>query len=71
MTNHTAKHNTRGVATVLVGNFDIYPVPDAMLPVIEQVRDYYRSKGINVEAMHRDVKATACPGRFAVKTLRP
>jgi hypothetical protein len=71
VTNHTAKHNSKGVATVLVGSFDLYPVPDAMLPVIEQVRDYYRSKGINVEALHRDVKATACPGRFAVKTLRP
>lgn len=71
VTNHTAKHNSKGVATVLVGNFDIYPMPDAMLPVIGQVRDYYRSKGIILEALHRDVKATACPGRFAVKTLRP
>ncbi len=69
-TNHTAGHNSRGVATVLVGNFESYDLTPKMYATCLKVRGYYRSKGIMLEAMHRDVRATACPGRYAVKKLR-
>ena len=70
MTNHTAGHNTHYVGCVLLGNYDVAPVGDGMEAGIEMVRRHLDGMGITREMLHRDTKATACPGRYAVEYLR-
>lgn len=70
VTNHTAGHNTHYVGCVLLGNYDVAPVGDRMEAGIEMVRRHLDGMGITREMLHRDTKATACPGRYAVEYLR-
>jgi len=67
---HTAGHNARNVGVVLVGNFEKALVPEAMEKSIEKVREWLDEKGIREDRLHRELGATACPGRYAVEVLR-
>lgn len=68
--NHTAGHNSRGVGIVLLGNYDEAIPSAAMQQGIERVDGYLDARGIRVHRLHRDVKATACPGKYAVLYLK-
>jgi hypothetical protein len=68
-TNHTAGRNSKGVGVVLLGNYDTHYLTGEMEAAIERTRDYLDERGITQEQFHRDVKATACPGRYAVQVL--
>lgn len=70
VTNHTAGHNTHYVGCVLLGNYDVQPLTPRMETGIEMVRRHLDGIGIRRELLHRDTKATACPGRYAVQYLR-
>lgn len=70
ITNHTANHNSKGVGVVLLGNYDVSRPSEAMQASIERVRAYMDEKGIRAEHWHREVKATVCPGRYAVEVLK-
>lgn len=70
LTNHTSGNNTRGVGVVLLGNYEKDALTPAMEASIERVRKWMKGKGIMEEKLHRDVKATACPGKNAVAYLR-
>lgn len=69
-TNHTAGRNGTGVSAVLVGNYDLYAMSPEMEASVHVVRRLIRSYGIKKEELHRDVKATACPGKHATEFLR-
>jgi len=69
-TNHTEGHNSKGVGIVLLGNYEVNRPSDAMAKAIGRVRAYMDLIDITEERLHRDTKATACPGRYAVEVLR-
>lgn len=68
--NHTAGHNSHGVGIVLLGNYDEHEPSEAMVKAIRKVRKYLDVIDITEDRLHRDVKATICPGRYAVKVLK-
>lgn len=68
-TNHTEGHNSKGVGVVLLGNYDVNRPSEAMVKAIGRVRMYLDLIDITEERMHREVKATACPGRYAIEYL--
>lgn len=69
-TNHTAGHNSKAVAVVFLGNYEKYSLNQAQIDAAEKVRRLMHYHGIKVEFFHRDVRATACPGRNVVRALR-
>ena len=69
-TNHTAGHNSKAVAVVFLGNYEKYPLNQAQKDAAEKVRRLMHYHGIKVEFFHRDVRATACPGRNVVQALK-
>ena len=69
-TNHTEGHNSKGVGVVLLGNYDVNRPSEAMVKAIGRVRMYLDLIDITEERMHREVKATVCPGRYAVEVLK-
>ncbi len=69
-TNHTAGRNTKGIGVVLLGNYEEHELSEAMKKSIGRVRMYLDLIDITKELLHRDVKATACPGKYAVEFLR-
>jgi hypothetical protein len=68
---HCAGFNARTIGIVLVGNFHERDVPEAMQHGIARLRRHLQGQGIAVEYLHKDKVATACPGRFAERILRP
>lgn len=65
---HTGGRNTRALGIVLVGNFDAQRVPAPMrAALVEVLRDAKRMGWLTAPRLnggHRDVKQTACPGRY-------
>lgn len=59
---HTYQRNNRSRAICLAGNYDVNALPTRM---IESVALLLRELGATLDGGHRDVYATACPGRFA------
>ena len=65
---HTEGFNKTAHAIVLVGNYHITKPPDLMVATVREFRALLVAQGFltanHVFSMHRDVKATACPGRY-------
>lgn len=68
-TNHTAGRNSKGVSAVFLGNYDNYPPNEAQKEAAEKVRRLMRYYGIEEEYLHREIKATACPGKYMASYL--
>lgn len=70
---HTAGRNTRALGVVLVGDYDRHPLPPAMRAALpDLLRDAHDEGWIDAprfDGGHRDLKATACPGRHAYQAL--
>lgn len=66
---HTAGHNAVGRAICLVGNYDTHQPTGAQLDAAAQILvDEHRAARATTHRLtggHRDLKATACPGRHA------
>lgn len=66
---HTAGHNTRGRGICLVGNYEETKPPAPMLDALVWLLRHGHAQGWwrspRLDGGHRDVKATACPGRHA------
>lgn len=60
---HTAGHNTKGVGICLIGNYDTSEPSEAQLRAVAWLLQHLGNKRLT--GGHRDVKSTACPGRFA------
>ena len=69
-TNHAKDNNTHTIGVALVGNYDRNEPSVAMLQsaaaLVAYLRDAYHAERV---LFHRDLKATDCPGRFAVIAL--
>lgn len=61
------KYNQQGIGICLVGNFEEAPPTEAQLSAVKKLvgtlKNEYKIAGENVQG-HRDVKATACPGKY-------
>ncbi|QDV53154.1 peptidoglycan recognition protein family protein [Gimesia fumaroli] len=61
------KYNQQGIGVCLVGNFEEAPPTEAQLAAVKKLvgvlKAEYKITGENVQG-HRDVKATACPGKY-------
>ncbi len=61
------KYNQKGIGVCLVGNFENEPPSEAQLAAVKKLvgvlKAEYNIPGENVQG-HRDVKATACPGKY-------
>ncbi|WP_298867755.1 peptidoglycan recognition family protein [uncultured Gimesia sp.] len=59
--------NQKGIGVCLVGNFEKKPPTEAQLVAVKKLvgilKAEYKIAGENVQG-HRDVKATACPGKY-------
>lgn len=66
---HTAKRNTKALGIVLVGNYETTKLPEQMkTTLVDILRDSYRLGWATKPAFtggHRDLKETACPGKYA------
>jgi hypothetical protein len=68
---HTQNHNTVGLGICYIGNYDANPLPVGMRAAAIELIDYGYSIGKLPQKLefptggHRDLKATACPGRHA------
>lgn len=69
-TSHTAGHNSKGVSAVYPGNYEKYAPNEAQVEATHKLERLLRAYGINEVKLHREVKATACPGRYAVQALK-
>ncbi len=68
-TNHTAGRNSKGASSVFLGNYDLYPLNEAQEEAAEKVRRLMSYYGIEEEYMHREVRPTICPGKYAAAYL--
>lgn len=59
---HTYQRNNRSRAICLAGNYDVNALPSRMINAVALL---LRELGATLDGGHRDVYATACPGRFA------
>lgn len=70
---HTAGRNTIAAGICLVGNYDTTPPTTAMLDAVGWLLAHGYLNGwwdaVALDGGHRDLKATACPGRFAYAEL--
>jgi hypothetical protein len=70
---HTAGYNSSSLAVVLVGNYDHTQISNAQVNSVAWLHRYLRSNGRLVSGApllgHRDVGATACPGKTAYAAL--
>jgi len=61
------KYNQKGIGICLVGNFEKAPPTEAQLAAVKELvgtlKAEYKIAGENIQG-HRDVKATACPGKY-------
>lgn len=69
---HAAGYNKRTIGVVLLGNYHTTEVPPAMeasaLALQEFLKDEYK---LVYAWMHKETKATACPGKYAEEFLKP
>lgn len=70
---HTGGRNTPALGVVLMGNFDaVAPSPQMRAALVDLLR-YAKAEGWLLrpafDGGHRDLKATACPGRYAYAIL--
>lgn len=70
---HTEGHNSRAFGIVLVGNFEVTEVPDHVVDSVRWIVWHLKDQGLLVPSAeidpHRDVYATACPGKYAMGRL--
>lgn len=70
---HTAGRNSRALGIVLVGDFDRNEVgPELRAALAELLRTAHSEGWIDAPKLdggHRDLKQTACPGRFAYRLI--
>lgn len=59
---HTYQRNNRSRAICLAGNFDVAELPARMQQAVAVL---LRELGATLDGGHRDVYATACPGKYA------
>lgn len=64
---HTRGYNTVAEAICLVGNYDVIPPPPAMIAAAARLAA--RSQPGRVTHGHRDLGATACPGRYGYQAI--
>lgn len=70
ITYHAQGNNARTISAVLVGNYQEADPTDAMMRSTVQLYDHLTEKwGFRYVALHRDLKATLCPGDKAVPFL--
>lgn len=66
LTYHAQGHNSHSIGVVLVGNYEDRELTEAMKEAIVKMSEYlaeeYNCRKI---LLHRDTKATLCPGRYA------
>ena len=69
---HTSGHNRRNIGIVLVGNYQDRDLTPEMKKSIIRVLDWVNTE-VDVQYiwLHKDAKATACPGKYAIDYLRP
>ena len=69
--NHASGHNHRTIGIVLVGNYQDREPTEAMMSAAARLQeDLCDTHDIMYVWLHRDTKATDCPGRHAVDVLR-
>ena len=70
---HTAGHNTIGAAICLVGNYEEHEPTQEQIDAVIRLLEHGVIQGWWKDSMldggHRDLKATACPGKFAYKKI--
>lgn len=70
---HTYRHNDEGVGFVLVGNYEKHRPTSAQLDAVAWGLVHFKRRGwlqrARITGGHRDVKATACPGRYAYQAI--
>ena len=70
-TNHAQGHNSRTIGVVLVGDYDLTHPSVEMVHAAQTLTAYLSEKyGVTRIVWHRELKATACPGRYAVEALQ-
>lgn len=69
---HTSGYNRGNIGIVLVGNYQERELPLEMKKSILMVLEWVESE-VEVQHiwLHKDAKATACPGKYAINYLRP
>lgn len=69
--NHAAGQNKRTIGVVLIGNYQEREPSEEMLSAAARLQDdLIEAHDLQYIWLHRDVKATDCPGRFVVPVLR-
>ena len=70
--NHAQGHNKHTIAIALLGNYHDRDITPAMESSIIRLSAYLRDEyNLKYFWLHRDTKATACPGDFAARFTRP
>jgi len=68
---HAAGHNRNNIGIVLIGNYeDNEPSPQMLASAKIIQRNLVQQYNIKHVWLHKDTKATLCPGKHATKTLR-
>lgn len=69
---HTSGWNSRTISVVLVGNYQDNVPSAAMVASMNGINDYLKERyHLRYALLHRQTKATLCPGDNAVKVLTP
>ncbi|MFC5046889.1 peptidoglycan recognition family protein [Aquimarina hainanensis] len=69
---HDSGNNTNSIGIVFVGNYHEKELPDAALQSAKRLQDSL-SAYLNIVGVryHRQTSPTACPGKYAIKKLKP
>lgn len=68
---HTSGYNSRAISVVLVGDYHEKEMSEAMKVSVIRLAAHLKDKyNLRYVALHKDVKATACPGSHAEPWLR-
>jgi hypothetical protein len=69
---HSAGHNRKNIGIVLIGNYEEREMTPEMKDAVLRVLEWVESE-VNIQhiLLHKDTKATACPGKYAIAYLRP
>lgn len=64
-------YNSHTIGVVLIGNYEEHEMSDAMKASAARLEDHLADKyGLQYVWLHRDTKATLCPGKYAAAWLR-
>lgn len=69
---HASGHNRNTIGVVLIGNYHDRELTEEMEEAIVTTNEYLRDEHeLEFSWLHRETKATACPGDYAVEFLGP